>query len=84
MAAIAVKSHSTDTSAQAETASRRTGFPVVGGVALNYPVGGLNPYAVQESARHRTAGSCGSPRSVRVTSRLIAVANPTMPPPIKQ
>lgn len=51
MAAIAVKSHSTDTSARAETASRRTGFPVVGGVALNYPVGGLNPHAVQESAR---------------------------------
>ena len=51
MAAIAVKSHSTDTSARAETASRRTGFPVVGGVALNYPVGGLNPRAVQESAR---------------------------------
>jgi Family of unknown function (DUF6282) len=51
MAAIAVKSHSTDTSARAEMASRRTGFPVVGGVALNYPVGGLNPYAVQESAR---------------------------------
>jgi hypothetical protein len=51
MAAIAVKSHSTDTSARAETASRRTGFPVTGGVALNYPVGGLNPYAVEECAR---------------------------------
>jgi hypothetical protein len=51
MAAIAVKSHSTDTSARAETARRRTGFPVVGGVVLNYPVGGLNPYAVQESVK---------------------------------
>jgi uncharacterized protein DUF6282 len=51
MAAIAVKSHSTDTAARAETASRRSGFPVSGGVALNYPVGGLNPYAVEESAR---------------------------------
>ncbi len=51
MAAIAVKSHSTDTSARAETASRRTGFPVSGGVALNYPVGGLNPYAVEECAK---------------------------------
>ena len=39
MAAIAVKSHSTDTSSRAETARRRTGFPVVGGVVLNYPVG---------------------------------------------
>lgn len=51
MAAIAVKSHSTDTAARAETASARTGFPVWGGVSLNYPVGGLNPYAVEESAR---------------------------------
>ena len=51
MAAIAIKSHSTDTSARAETASIRTGFPVSGGVALNYPVGGLNPYAVEECAR---------------------------------
>ena len=51
MAAIAIKSHSTDTAARAETASRRAGFPVTGGVALNYPVGGLNPYAVEESAR---------------------------------
>lgn len=51
MAAIAIKSHSTDTSARAETASVRTGFPVSGGVALNYPVGGLNPYAVEECAR---------------------------------
>jgi hypothetical protein len=51
MAAIGIKSHSTDTSARAETASRRTGFPVAGGVALNYPVGGLNPYAVEECAR---------------------------------
>jgi len=51
MRAIAVKSHSTDTSARAETATLRTGFPVSGGVALNYPVGGLNPYAVEECAR---------------------------------
>lgn len=51
MAAIAIKSHSTDTAARAETATRATGFPVSGGVALNYPVGGLNPYAVEESAR---------------------------------
>jgi Family of unknown function (DUF6282) len=51
MAAIAIKSHSTDTAARAETASKVAGFPVTGGVALNYPVGGLNPYAVEESAR---------------------------------
>jgi hypothetical protein len=51
MAAIAIKSHSTDTAARAETATRVTGFPVTGGVALNYSVGGLNPYAVLESAK---------------------------------
>jgi Family of unknown function (DUF6282) len=51
MAAIVVKSHSTDTSARAAEATERTGFPVFGGVALNYSVGGLNPYAVLESAR---------------------------------
>ncbi|WP_032402308.1 DUF6282 family protein [Rhodococcoides fascians] len=51
MDAIVIKSHSTDTAARAETASRVTGFPVSGGIALNYPVGGLNPYAVLESAK---------------------------------
>lgn len=51
MAAIVVKSHSTDTTARAEYASRATGLPVYGGVALNYPVGGLNPHAVLESVR---------------------------------
>lgn len=51
MRAIGIKSHSTDTAARAETARRYRDFPVVGGVALNYPVGGLNPYAVQESAK---------------------------------
>ncbi len=51
MGAILVKSHSTDTAARAETARRLTGFPVFGGVVLNYPVGGLNPYAVRETAK---------------------------------
>jgi hypothetical protein len=51
MAAIVVKSHSTDTSARAETAREQTGFPVFGGIVLNYPVGGLNEYAVRESAK---------------------------------
>lgn len=51
MAAIVVKSHSTDTAARASEATDRSGFPVYGGVALNYSVGGLNPYAVSESAR---------------------------------
>lgn len=51
MEAIVIKSHSTDTAARAETASRISGFPVSGGIALNYPVGGLNPYAVLESVK---------------------------------
>ena len=51
MAAIVVKSHSTDTSARAALASDAVNFPVFGGVALNYPVGGLNHHAVVESAR---------------------------------
>lgn len=51
MAAIVVKSHSTDTAARAELASKATGFPVFGGVALNYPVGGINHHAVIETAR---------------------------------
>ena len=51
MASIMVKSHSTDTAARAELVRELTGFPVWGGVVLNYPVGGLNPYAVLETAR---------------------------------
>lgn len=51
MDAILVKSHSTDTGARAEMARIATGFNVQGGIALNYPVGGLNPYAVLESAK---------------------------------
>nr|MCW2727346.1 hypothetical protein [Aeromicrobium sp.] len=51
MEAIVIKSHSTDTAARAETTRELTDFPVYGGIALNYPVGGLNPYAVLESAK---------------------------------
>lgn len=51
MRAIGIKSHSTDTAARAETAGKYANFPVSGGIALNYPVGGLNPYAVLESAK---------------------------------
>ncbi len=51
MRAILVKSHCTDTSDRAELTSQLTGFPVYGGVTLNYPVGGLNIHAVRESIR---------------------------------
>lgn len=51
MAAIVFKSHSTDTAARAETVRDLIGFPAYGGVCLNYPVGGMNPHAVVETAR---------------------------------
>ncbi len=51
MRAIIVKSHSTDTAARAATAAELTGFQVFGGVVLNLSVGGLNEYAVLETAR---------------------------------
>lgn len=51
MKAIVIKSHSTDTSARAELVRSMSDFPVWGGVALNLPVGGLNPYAALECAR---------------------------------
>ena len=51
MRAIVVKSHSTDTSARAEMAAEIAQFPVYGAVVLNYAVGGLNEYAVLETAR---------------------------------
>ena len=51
MRAILVKSHCTDTSDRAELTRQMTGFPVYGGVTLNYPVGGLNIHAVRESIR---------------------------------
>lgn len=50
MAAIVVKSHVTDTAARAEQATEVSGMQVFGGVALNYPVGGLNPHAVTATA----------------------------------
>jgi hypothetical protein len=56
MAALLFKSHSTDTAARAELVRTATAFQVYGGVVLNYPVGGLNPYAVVESARQ--GGRC--------------------------
>lgn len=51
MAAIVVKSHSTDTAARAEMARDAVDFPVFGGVVLNNSVGGLNPHAVRETIK---------------------------------
>lgn len=56
MRAVLFKSHVTDTAARASLASGVTGFAVYGGVVLNYPVGGLNPHAVTETANQ--GGRC--------------------------
>ncbi|MGE5253398.1 MAG: DUF6282 family protein [Planctomycetaceae bacterium] len=54
MGALLVKSHCTDTSDRAEIVRRLTGFPVYGGITLNYSVGGLNIHAVREAIRQGT------------------------------
>lgn len=46
MRAILVKNHFTMTAGQAKIASDETDFPVLGGIALNLSVGGLNIHAV--------------------------------------
>lgn len=51
MRAILIKNHMTCSADRAQIASKITGFPVFGGVALNLPVGGLNPQAVDTALR---------------------------------
>jgi hypothetical protein len=51
MKAILLKSHVTCTADRAQIASQVTGFPVFGGLALNLPVGGVNPQAVEMALR---------------------------------
>lgn len=51
MKAILIKNHMTCTADRAYIASQITKFPVFGGVALNIPVGGLNPQAVDTALR---------------------------------
>ena len=46
MRAVLIKSHVTITADRAKIASQQTQFDVFGGLALNYPVGGLNIHAV--------------------------------------
>ncbi len=41
------------TADRAEIASDQAGFPVFGGIALNLPVGGLNPEAVEVALKMR-------------------------------
>ncbi|MBF7084468.1 hypothetical protein IT084_16070 [Desulfallas sp. Bu1-1] len=51
MKAIVIKSHVTETASRASIASEITGFPVYGGVSLNYALGGLNDHAVEVAAK---------------------------------
>lgn len=52
MAGIAVKAHLESTSSRAWHVNRQIpGFRYVGGIALNYPVGGINPSAVDACLR---------------------------------
>jgi len=51
MRAVLIKSHATITADRAQIARFVTGFPVFGGVALNWHVGGLNKYAVEGAAK---------------------------------
>ncbi len=47
MRTIALKSHFEPTAGRARLATDATGMAVIGGVALNWPVGGLNHHAVE-------------------------------------
>ncbi len=51
MRAVLIKSHTTITADRAQIARFSTGFPVFGGVALNWHLGGLNKYAVEGAAK---------------------------------
>ena len=51
MKAVLIKSHATITGDRAQIAQSVTDFPVFGGVALNWHVGGLNKYAVECAAK---------------------------------
>jgi hypothetical protein len=51
MRAILIKSHSTITGDRAQISQFVTGFPVFGGVALNWHVGGLNKFAIECAAK---------------------------------
>jgi len=53
MAGIVLKSHYEPTAARAELANRHSssGAKAYGGLVLNWPVGGLNPYAVENALK---------------------------------
>ena len=49
MKAIVLKNHFVETAAQAKLVSDETGFSAYGGISLNFTVGGVNPYAVDNA-----------------------------------
>ena len=51
MQAILIKNHFTETAGRAQLATHAAGFPVFGGIALNFSVGGLNPHAVRTALK---------------------------------
>ncbi|MCR4431154.1 MAG: DUF6282 family protein [Tepidanaerobacteraceae bacterium] len=51
MKAILIKNHMTCTADRAQIASHVVGIPVYGGIALNLPIGGINPQAVDAALR---------------------------------
>lgn len=51
MKAVLIKNHMFCTAGRAKIATEVTGFQVFGGLALNLPVGGINPQAVEMSLR---------------------------------
>lgn len=51
MRAVLLKNHVDCTAARAAVATKYTGFPVFGGLALNHSCGGLNPEAVKTAVK---------------------------------
>jgi hypothetical protein len=51
MKGILLKNHVTSTADRAQIASQVVDFPVFGGIALNLPLGGVNPQAVEMACR---------------------------------
>lgn len=51
MRAVLLKNHVENMGSRAQIATAVTGFPVYGGLALNYPVGGLNVEAVKAAVK---------------------------------
>lgn len=53
MAGVMIKNHYESTAARAALMNKRSGLPVraYGGLVLNWPAGGINPYAVESALK---------------------------------